>query len=69
MRRHTTVDLDTQLVDEAKEALGTRRTSETIHAALREVIRARQRARLLELDTDLSLEELKRIRGWRVPSE
>lgn len=69
MRKHTTIDLDVHLVDEAKEALGTRRTSETIHAALREVVRQRQRQRLLELDTDLTLGELGRMREWRTAAE
>ncbi|MEO7296870.1 MAG: type II toxin-antitoxin system VapB family antitoxin [Candidatus Limnocylindria bacterium] len=69
MRRHTTVDLDTDLIGEAKKVLGTRQTTETIHAALSEVIRAHQRARLLELDTDLSLEDLDRMRAPRFPVE
>jgi Arc/MetJ family transcription regulator len=69
MRQHTTVDLDTDLVNEAKEALGTRRTTETIHAALREVIRARNRRRLLELESDLTLDQLEKMRAWRVPGE
>jgi Arc/MetJ family transcription regulator len=69
MRQHTTVDLDTDLVNEAKEALGTRRTTETIHAALREVISARNRRRLLELESDLTLDQLEKMRAWRVPGE
>jgi len=65
---HTTVDLDKQLVEEAKEALGTRKTSETIHAALTEVVRARRRQRLLELSTDLTLADLEEMRAPRFPS-
>lgn len=65
MRKHTTMDLDLQLVNDAKEALGTRRTSETVHAALREVVRAAQRRRLLELETGLTLDDLDRVREWR----
>jgi Arc/MetJ family transcription regulator len=68
MRRHTTIDLDAGLVEEAKAVLGTRRTTETIHAALREVVRARQRRRLLELDVDLAPEDLVQIRRWRAPA-
>ncbi len=68
MRRHTTIDLDTQLLEQAKEALGTRRTGETIHAALDEVVRARRRRRLLELDVDLSPADLDRMRQWRTPA-
>jgi Arc/MetJ family transcription regulator len=69
MRRHTTIDLDTDLVDEAKKVLGTRRTSETIHAALAEVVRARRRERLLELSTNLTLEDLDEIRASRFAAE
>jgi Arc/MetJ family transcription regulator len=69
MRKHTTVDLDVELVSAAKEALGTRRTSETLHAALREVVRARNRRRLLELETELTLDELEGMRAWRALPE
>jgi Arc/MetJ family transcription regulator len=69
MRKHTTIDLDLHLVNEAKEALGTRKTSETVHAALREAVRASQRRRLLELDTDLTLDDLERARAWRTAAE
>lgn len=41
-KRHTTLDLDADLLADAARALGTTRTTETVHAALREVI-ARQR--------------------------
>jgi Arc/MetJ family transcription regulator len=43
-RTHTTLDLDRDLLDRAAEALGTRRTTDTVHAALREVVARRQRA-------------------------
>ena len=69
MRKHTTIDLDLQLVNEAKVALGTRKTSETVHAALREAVRAGQRRRLLELDTGLTLDDLERARAWRTAAE
>jgi len=69
MRKHTTIDLDLLLVNEAKEALGTRKTSDTVHAALREAVRANQRRRLLELETGLTLDDLGRTRAWRTSAE
>jgi len=69
MRKHTTIDLDFLLVNEAKEALGTRKTSDTVHAALREAVRANQRRRLLELETGLTLDDLGRTRAWRTSAE
>lgn len=49
-RRHTTLDLDTTLLEEAAAALGTRRTTDTIHAALREVVARRRRTWLVRRD-------------------
>jgi len=43
-RTHTTLDLDRDLLRDAAEALGTTRTTETIHAALRDVVARRRRA-------------------------
>jgi len=65
MRKHTTVDLDTDLVRQAAEALGTTRTIETIHAALAEVVRRRHRLALLDIETDLDLAELNTMRAHR----
>ena len=56
-RTHTTLDLDRQLLAEAAEALGTIRTTETVHAALREVVARRRRAWLVRRDFS-ELEEL-----------
>jgi len=50
MLRHTNIDLDTQLVEEAAELLGTRRMSDTVNAALSEVIGRTHRRRLAQLD-------------------
>jgi Arc/MetJ family transcription regulator len=44
--RRISIDLDLALVDEAKAVLGTKGATETIHQALREVVR---RARLERL--------------------
>jgi Arc/MetJ family transcription regulator len=65
MRKHTTLDLDLDVVDEAAVALGTRGTGETVRAALEEVVRHRRRQRLLELTTDLGLDQLERMRTTR----
>jgi len=65
MRKHTTIDLDVDLVSHAASALGTRGTGATVRAALEEVVRARRRQRLLTLTTDLSLEELASLRRTR----
>ena len=62
--RRTSLNLDFGLVDEARSALGTNGTTETIHAALREIILRERRRRLTERDfsmlTPELLEELRR---------
>jgi len=65
MRKHTTIDLDTALVGEARVVLGTRTTSETVHAALAEVVRRRRRLGILELRPALTLEDLDAMRAHR----
>lgn len=65
MKKHTTIDLDTDLVREAAAALGTVRTTDTVHEALREVVNLRRRLRLLEIDVDLTLEDLREMRRGR----
>jgi Arc/MetJ family transcription regulator len=65
VKKHTTMDLDIDLVREAAEALGTKRTSETVHAALAEAVALRRRLRLLDLDPDLTLEQLEADRVGR----
>jgi len=67
MKQRTTIHLDRDQVREAGDILGTRGTGETVRAALGEVIRARRRARLLEVTTDLTLEGLRSIREPRFP--
>jgi Arc/MetJ family transcription regulator len=49
-KTHTTLDLDRDLLRDAAEALGTTRTTETVHAALREVVARRRRAWLARRD-------------------
>ena len=55
------VDLD--LVKEAQAVLGTKGTTETVHAALREIVRRWRLERLLKHDfSNLDVEEIRRSR-------
>ena len=65
MRRHTTIDLDTDLVRQAGEVLGTQRTTDTIHAALADVVRRRQRLAILGLRPGIDLTDLDAMRAHR----
>ena len=66
MRKHTTLDLDEDLLRDAAIALGTRRTTDTVHAALRDVVARRRRALLVDHEfTDLTPERLEAIRSTR----
>jgi len=63
MVRRTNINLDMDLVDEAARELGTRRTTDTVHQALREVVARARRARLAERDfEDLTPEALDAMR-------
>ena len=63
MVRRTNINLDMDLVDQAAEALGTRRTTDTVHEALREVIARARRTRLARRDfEDLTPESLEAMR-------
>ena len=48
--RRTNINLDMQLVEQAARELGTRRTTDTVHQALRDVVARARRARLAERD-------------------
>lgn len=65
MRRHTTIDIDMDLVREAGVALGTTRMTETVHAALAEVVRRRRLHALLDLRPALDLDDLRSMRAHR----
>jgi Arc/MetJ family transcription regulator len=65
MRRHTTIDIDMDLVREAGVALGTTRMTETVHAALEEVIRRRRLLTLLDFRPALDLDDLRSMRAHR----
>ena len=49
-KTHTTLDLDRDLLRDAAEAHGTTSTTDTVHAALRDVVARRHRARLARRD-------------------
>jgi Arc/MetJ family transcription regulator len=66
VKTHTTLDLDRELLREAAEALGTTRTTETVHAALREAVARRRRTWLARRDFSelkAALPELRSTRG------
>jgi Arc/MetJ family transcription regulator len=46
MIRHTTLNLDMDLVEEARRVLKTKQVTETVHRALQEVVSAEKRASL-----------------------
>jgi hypothetical protein len=48
-KRKTSFEIDTTKVDAAKEILGTKGLTDTVDAALAEVVKLRQRQELLEL--------------------
>ncbi len=48
-RRKTSFEIDTAKVSAAKEILGTKTLTDTVDAALAEVVKLQQRRRLLEL--------------------
>jgi Arc/MetJ family transcription regulator len=67
MVRRTNINLDMDLVSEAARELGTQRTTDTVHHALREVVARGRRARLARRDfedlTPEALEEMRRPAG------
>jgi Arc/MetJ family transcription regulator len=65
MRKHTTIDLDRELVAAARKVLGTTTTTETIHAALADVVRGRRRMAILDLHPALTLDDLHAMRAHR----
>jgi Arc/MetJ family transcription regulator len=66
MKKRTTLNLDTELLQKAQEALGTSRTTETVHRALAEVVNRPRRQRLAMRDLPgLTPENLQRMRQIR----
>jgi Arc/MetJ family transcription regulator len=65
MRRHTTIDIDMDLVHEAGLVLGTTRMTDTVHAALADIVRRRRLLTLLELRPALTMDDLRSMRAHR----
>jgi Arc/MetJ family transcription regulator len=66
--RRTSINLDLDLVDQARGILGTKTTTDTVHTALRETVRRELLKRLLERRFDHMpegwLDELRRGEHW-----
>ena len=60
--KRTSLNLDLDLVAEAKQVLDTRETTQTIHRALEEVVRHARLHRLLAHRFEMTNEELKQLR-------
>jgi Arc/MetJ family transcription regulator len=70
MIKRTSLNLDLDLVAQARNVLDTRTTTETIHRALDEVVRREALKRLAEWDLGgMTLEDLERLRQPRFPAE
>jgi Arc/MetJ family transcription regulator len=67
MVRRTTINLDSDLVADAREVLKTNNTTDTVHGALRDVVRRERLKQLGEWDLGgKTLEDLKELRRSRV---
>jgi Arc/MetJ family transcription regulator len=64
--RRTTINLDSELVMQAREVLKTKNTTDTVHSALREVVRRERLRRLAQREWDITIEDLKEMRRSRV---
>jgi Arc/MetJ family transcription regulator len=67
--RRTSLNLDFELVEQARELLETSGTTETVHRALEEVIRREMLQRLADWRPEMTLEELEQLRRPRFPAE
>lgn len=64
--KRTTINLDLDLLDEAADALGTSRMTDTVHAAMSEAVRRQKLERLTRLEfPGMDLEKLKELRRPR----
>lgn len=65
--KRTNINLDMELVEQAAHELGTHRTTDTVHEALRDVIARARRTRLAQRDfedlTPESLDAMRRVAG------
>jgi Arc/MetJ family transcription regulator len=70
MVRRTTINLDSELVAEARDVLKTRNTTDTVHDALRDVVRRERLKRLTEWELEgLTLEGIKEMRRSRMETK
>jgi Arc/MetJ family transcription regulator len=70
MIKRTSLNLDLDLVAQARDVLDARTTTETIHRALEEVVRREALKRLTEWDLGgMTLEDLERLRQPRFRAE
>ena len=70
MIKRTSLNLDLDLVAQARDVLDARTTTETIHRALEEVVRREALKRLTEWDLGgMTLEDLERLRQPRFPAD
>jgi Arc/MetJ family transcription regulator len=67
--RRTSLNLDLDLVAEARDVLRTSTTTETIHRALEEVVRQEALRALAEWRPELTLEELEELRQPRFKAD
>ena len=65
MIKRTSLNLDFDLVAQAREVLSTRGTTETIHRALAEVVQRDALRELAGWRPDLTLEDLEQLRSPR----
>lgn len=64
--KRTTINLDLDLLDEAADALGTSRMTDTVHAAMSDVVRRQKLQAVTELEfPDLDWETVKKMRRPR----
>ena len=64
--KRTSLNLDLDLVAEAREVLGSNGTTDTVHRALQEVVRQEKLKRLAEWDfSELTPEVLDKLRATR----
>ena len=68
--RRTTINLDAELVADARAVLKTRNTTDTVHDALREVVRRERLKRLGEWDLGgMTLDDLEEMRRSRTETK
>jgi Arc/MetJ family transcription regulator len=65
--RRTSLNLDHGLVAEARDVLGTNGTTETVRAALEDVIRRDKLRRLAQWHIELTAEEEAELERWGGP--